>query len=141
MMNYLRFDYEEIGLHLQKMIFSFGLMSCAALFMTACSTTQPTRPPVMEAPVIEDVVEETEKKDEKKDETEAKDKEDDAKEDKDHMEGRNVKRLALLLPFSSRSTRLREEAASMMKAAELSIFDRDEADVVLFSLDTGGTRA
>jgi len=123
MMNYLRFDYEEIGLHLQKMIFSFGLMSCAALFMTACSTTQPTRPPVMEAPVIEDVVEETEKKDEKK-----------------HMEGRNVKRLALLLPFSSRSTRLREEAASMMKAAELSIFDRDEADVVLFSLDTGGTQ-
>lgn len=56
-----------------------------------------------------------------------------------HMQGRDVKRLALLLPFSARSDRLREEAGSMFKAAEMAVFSRDEADVVLIALDTGGT--
>lgn len=56
-----------------------------------------------------------------------------------HMRGRNVKRLALLLPFSSKSERLRAEAASMLKAAELAVFTRDEADLLLIALDTGGT--
>ena len=56
-----------------------------------------------------------------------------------HMSGRDLKRMAILLPFSSSSSRLRAEAASMLKAAELAVFDRDEADVVLIALDTGGT--
>ena len=56
-----------------------------------------------------------------------------------HMAGRDIKRMALLLPFSAKSSRLREEAASMLKAAELSVFDREGADVVLVTLDTGGT--
>ena len=56
-----------------------------------------------------------------------------------HMTGRDIKRMALLLPFSAKSSRLREEAASMLKAAELAVFDRDGADVVLVTLDTGGT--
>lgn len=56
-----------------------------------------------------------------------------------HMAGRDTKRLALLLPFSAQSERLREEAASMMKAAELSVFERDRADVLLVALDTAGT--
>ncbi|WP_170144973.1 penicillin-binding protein activator [Litorimonas taeanensis] len=56
-----------------------------------------------------------------------------------HMAGRDIKRLALLLPFSASSDRLREEAESMMKAAELSVFERNEADILLISLDTGGT--
>ena len=56
-----------------------------------------------------------------------------------HMAGRDIKRMALLLPFSARSSRLREEAASMLKAAELSVFDRESSDVVLVTLDTGGT--
>jgi len=55
------------------------------------------------------------------------------------MAGRDIKRMALLLPFSAKSSRLREEAASMLKAAELSVFDREGADVVLVTLDTGGT--
>jgi outer membrane PBP1 activator LpoA protein len=55
------------------------------------------------------------------------------------MKGRNIKRLALLLPFSSKSERLRTEAASMLKAAELAVFGRDEADILLIALDTGGT--
>jgi ABC-type branched-subunit amino acid transport system substrate-binding protein len=56
-----------------------------------------------------------------------------------HMAGRDIKRMALLLPFSAKSSRLREEAASMLKAAELAVFDRDTPDVVLVTLDTGGT--
>lgn len=56
-----------------------------------------------------------------------------------HMEGRDTKRLALLLPFSASNSRLRDEADSMFKAAELALFDRDSADVVLMALDTKGT--
>lgn len=58
-----------------------------------------------------------------------------------HMAGRDIKRLALLLPFSAESPRLRAEAASMLKAAELSVFNRADADVVLITLDTKGTEA
>jgi len=56
-----------------------------------------------------------------------------------HMQGRDLKRLALLLPFSAKSERLRAEANSMLKAAELAIFDREQSDVVLVPLDTQGT--
>lgn len=56
-----------------------------------------------------------------------------------HMAGRDTMRLALLLPFSAESTRLREEANSMFKAAELALFQRPEADVVLTVLDTKGS--
>ena len=56
-----------------------------------------------------------------------------------HMAGRDIKRMALLLPFSAKSERLRTEAASMLKAAEMAVFDREDADIVLVTLDTGGT--
>lgn len=56
-----------------------------------------------------------------------------------HMAGRDIKRMALLLPFSAKSSRLREEADSMMKAAEMAVFNRDAADVLLIALDTKGT--
>jgi ABC-type branched-subunit amino acid transport system substrate-binding protein len=56
-----------------------------------------------------------------------------------HMAGRDIKRLALLLPFSAQSPRLREEANSMFQAAELALFQRPDADVVLTVLDTKGT--
>ncbi|MGB0906237.1 MAG: penicillin-binding protein activator [Maricaulaceae bacterium] len=56
-----------------------------------------------------------------------------------HMAGRDIKRLALLLPFSAKSERLRAEANSMLKAAELAIFNRSDADIVLITLDTKGT--
>ncbi len=58
-----------------------------------------------------------------------------------HMQGRDIKRLALLLPFSASSERLREEAASMLEAAEMAVFDRDKADVLLIALDTGGSES
>jgi len=56
-----------------------------------------------------------------------------------HMAGRDLKRLALLLPFSAQSPRLRTEANSMFQAAELALFERPEADVLLTVLDTKGT--
>lgn len=56
-----------------------------------------------------------------------------------HMAGREIKRLALLLPFSAQSSRLREEANSMFEAAELALFQRPDADIVLTVLDTKGT--
>lgn len=56
-----------------------------------------------------------------------------------HMAGRDIKRLALLLPFSAQSPRLREEANSMFQAAELALFQRPDADIVLTVLDTKGT--
>ena len=48
-------------------------------------------------------------------------------------------RLALLLPFTSENPRLREEAASMLQAAELALFARDADDVELTIHDTRGT--
>jgi len=57
-----------------------------------------------------------------------------------HMAGRDTKRLALLLPFSARSSRLKAEAASMLRAAELAVFEREDADVLLIALDTQGTK-
>ena len=49
------------------------------------------------------------------------------------------RRVSLLLPFSSKSSRLREEAASMLKAAELAIFDLNKDDILLSVHDTSGT--
>jgi len=56
-----------------------------------------------------------------------------------HMAGRDIKRMAILLPFSAKSSRLREEADSMLKAAELAVFNREGSDVLLMALDTRGT--
>jgi ABC-type branched-subunit amino acid transport system substrate-binding protein len=58
-----------------------------------------------------------------------------------HMAGRDTKRLALLLPFSTSSSRLAQEAQSMYRAAEMAVFDRDGTDVLLIALDTKGTEA
>jgi len=58
-----------------------------------------------------------------------------------HMAGRDTKRLALLLPFSTSSTRLAQEAQSMYRAAEMAIFGREGADILLIALDTKGTKA
>ncbi len=58
-----------------------------------------------------------------------------------HMTGRDTKRLALLLPFSTSSSRLAQEAQSMYRAAEMAVFDRQGTDVLLIALDTKGTEA
>ncbi len=56
-----------------------------------------------------------------------------------HMTGRDTKRLALLLPFSTSSSRLAQEAQSMYRAAEMAVFARQDTDVLLIALDTKGT--
>ena len=56
------------------------------------------------------------------------------------MAGQDIKRVAILLPFSAKSERLRAEAQSMLKAAELSLFARQENDVLLIALDSAGTQ-
>ena len=58
-----------------------------------------------------------------------------------HMVGRNTKRLAILLPFSTQSTRLAQEAQSMYRAAELAVFNHPSDDVLLIALDTKGTES
>jgi len=58
-----------------------------------------------------------------------------------HMTGRDTKRLAMLLPFSTSSARLAQEAQSMYRAAEMAVFARDESDVLLIALDTKGTES
>lgn len=150
MMTFARFGYD---INKRKSIFA---VSALALLMSACTTTDmgqtpaPTGPIVNEVPVIpetrpEPTEPETEPEAEKEvEETQAPIATGPYFNNRQgltlpHMEGRDTKRLALLLPFSARSARLREEAASMMKAAELSVFERDAADVLLLALDTGGT--
>lgn len=122
---------------------------CGTLVLSACATTDgpppPTRPvitqpqepqPLPQIPVIETETP-TPEEPEVEPETPALVARDGLT--PPHMQGRDVKRLALLLPFSARSERLREEAGSMFKAAEMAIFSKQEADVVLIALDTGGT--
>ena len=55
------------------------------------------------------------------------------------MDGKSIKRIALILPFSARSKRLREEAASMLKSAEMALFDANDDDLLLIALDSAGT--
>lgn len=146
MMKFKRFGHDGIHRRVRagKSVFA---LSGLALILAACSSTpsyppqHPTDPvqpgPVEPDPMPEPQEPEMETPDEDVDEY-------DEAERRDglippHMDGRDIKRLALLLPFSSSSERLREEATSMMKAAELAVFERDSADVLLIALDTGGT--
>ena len=142
------------------------LCGCAAL-MAACTTTGPASPqdpaPVVQRPVDPITPTPTDTDTAEKDDTETKDvdaKDPEADEpDTDqtaedgiyfnnrdgltppHMAGRDTKRLALLLPFSTNSSRLAQEAQSMYRAAEMAVFDRDGTDVLLIALDTKGTEA
>lgn len=143
-------------------------LSLAALMMSACTTVPvpqgeyPPRGPVVQRPPTEPVVTpdsteaETPKEEKEVEVKDPKEPEDSIEPEQPtfetgeyfnnrdgltppHMAGRDIKRMALLLPFSAKSSRLREEADSMLKAAELAVFNRDESDVLLMALDTRGT--
>jgi len=58
-----------------------------------------------------------------------------------HMDGRNIRRIAVILPFSSRNSQLRAESDSLLKAAQMAIFNQDNADSLLIPFDTKGTTA
>lgn len=61
-----------------------------------------------------------------------------------HMAGRNIQRVAIILPFSSRVAQLRAESESLLKAAQMAVFAQEEADTLLIPFDnkgsTSGTR-
>jgi ABC-type branched-subunit amino acid transport system substrate-binding protein len=146
MMKFKRFGHD--GIHKRLQVGSSVIaLSAFALLMTACSSTPSYPPqyptdPVQPRPVEPDPRPEPQEPDLETPEENVEDYDDTEQRDgltPPHMEGRDVKRLALLLPFSSSSERLRAEADSMMKAAELAVFERDSADVLLIALDTGGT--
>ncbi|MCG8444089.1 MAG: ABC transporter substrate-binding protein, partial [Caulobacterales bacterium] len=57
-----------------------------------------------------------------------------------NLRGReDLVRAALLLPFSSPSERVRAEAASMLDAAQLALFETAADSLILIPKDTGGT--
>ena len=54
-------------------------------------------------------------------------------------EGRTPVRVGILLPFTNGSSSTRALAASMMKAAELALFDAHNPDILLITADEGST--
>lgn len=56
-----------------------------------------------------------------------------------HLEGRELTRAALLLPFSSSNEGAREEALRLLNAAQLALFQGGNDTLVLIPKDTGGT--
>jgi len=140
---------------------SSKLILCASAFvLAACVTTQPPAPttprggPVVERPPVVEPVQPTPTDgagEERPDEV-IRDVERPTEvvpyqpQTKDgiapaHLAGKPLNRLALLLPFTAGNPRLQEEAASMLQAAELALFDRDSDDTVLIVLDSQGTSA
>ena len=55
-----------------------------------------------------------------------------------HMTGRDIKRVAIILPFSSSRAQLRAESDSLLKAAQMAVFNQSEADTLLLPFDTKG---
>lgn len=138
----LKSFFDQMVLRSRALTFAF----VTAIYLSACaSTSQPLpEPPVVEVPEPI-IVEPTEPATPTEEPTEP-----DPVEPEEpkiirngltlpHMTGRDIKRLAILLPFSSQSERLRAEAASMFKAAEMAVFAREDADVLLIALDTAGS--
>ncbi len=57
-----------------------------------------------------------------------------------HMQGRDVVRIALLLPFSAKNSGVRAQANSMLDAAQMAVIEGGDLRLVLIPKDTGGTR-
>jgi hypothetical protein len=56
-----------------------------------------------------------------------------------HMQGRNVIRAGVLLPFSHPNQRVRQQAEGMLAGIELALFDIADENIVLMPTDTGGS--
>ena len=118
-------------------LMNFKLLAviAAAATLAACgSTPQPAPPPIQPEP--EPPVVEPEPEPEPIPEPE---------EDIDfgltppHMEGRDVARVALLLPFSAENSAVRAESLRLLRAAELALFERAGGNLLLMPRDTSGT--
>jgi len=55
------------------------------------------------------------------------------------MAGDDIKRVAIVLPLSAKSKTLRDEANSMLLAAEMALFGLNDDNVLLIALDSAGT--
>ena len=58
-----------------------------------------------------------------------------------HMAGRDVKRAAVLLPFSHPNARVRADAESLLAGVELAMFNRGEETFLILPKDTAGVRS
>ncbi|WP_339746449.1 penicillin-binding protein activator [uncultured Maricaulis sp.] len=56
-----------------------------------------------------------------------------------HMAGRQMSRVAILLPFSSDNATARAESLRLLRAAELALFERAGSNLLLIPKDTQGT--
>ena len=55
-----------------------------------------------------------------------------------HMEGRDVQRIAVLLPFSHSSDGARAQASGILAAIEMALFDQGQDNVLIMPKDTAG---
>ena len=55
-----------------------------------------------------------------------------------HMAGRNIQRVAIILPFSAKAAQLRAESQSMLKAAQMAVFAQEDTDTLLIPFDNKG---
>ena len=56
-----------------------------------------------------------------------------------HMQGREIIRAGVLLPFSHPNQRVRQQAEGMLAGIELALFDFADENIVLMPTDTGGS--
>jgi len=56
-----------------------------------------------------------------------------------HMEGREIIRAGVLLPFTHPNPRVRQQAEGMLAGIELALFDYGNENIVLLPKDTGGS--
>ena len=110
---------------------ALGVIALAGLALAACSTTPPPPPPVEPEPVIEP-------EPEPKPEPEPEQPEPTGL-IPPHMEGRDLSRVAVLLPFSAENSGARAEALRLLRAAELALFERAGGDLLMIPKDTQGT--
>ena len=55
-----------------------------------------------------------------------------------HMAGRDIKRVAVLLPFTHSSSGVRNQASSLLASIEMAMFDMGDESVLLLPKDTAG---
>lgn len=58
-----------------------------------------------------------------------------------HMEGRDVIRAGVLLPFTHPNARVRQQAEGMLAGIELALFDYGNENIVILPKDTGGSQS
>lgn len=58
-----------------------------------------------------------------------------------HMVGRDIKRAAVLLPFSHPNARVRSDAEGLLAGIELALFNRGEENFLILPKDTAGIRS